>query len=129
MKDNGWTESDQPLMCNRFELDIEPFKDISPKEFDILNQLRTSCWKVEGIGTQFITAYFYDNEAIDFYRLLKGCTFRAIFSTYYRPYHSIGRKLDFSVKDKALVTLSPLDWTKSVASSVIVQFELETFEE
>ena len=129
MKDNGWVESNQPLMANRFEFEIEPFKDITPKEFDILEELRTSCWKVEGIGTETVIAYFYDNANLDFFRILKNCTFRAIGITYYRPDHSEARKLHFSVKEKANVFMSPLDWTKAVPSSVIVAFEIDSFNE
>lgn len=129
MKDNGWTESNQPLMSNRFEFELEPFKDITPKEFDLLEELRTSCWKVSGIGTEIVIAHFYDNENIDFFRLLKDCKFRAITITQYRPDHSVARKLTYSVKEKATVCLSPLDWSKTEPVSIMVAFQLETFDE
>lgn len=129
MTNHGLTESNEPLKCNRFEFEIEPYKDITPKEFDILEELRTSCWRVDGIGTDTITAFFYDNENVDFYRLLKGCTFRAIGITQYAADHSVRRKLHLSVKEKANVFMSPLDWSKAEPVSIIVAFELENFDE
>ena len=127
MAHNGWIESSQPLANNRFGFEIEPFKDITPKEFNILEELRTSTHKVEGIGTDTITVYIFDNENIDFYRLLKDCKFRSVSFTQFRPDSTVARKLSFSVKEKATVFLAPFDWLSNKPADIVVIFEVEDF--
>lgn len=113
-----------PINSNHFEFSAKGLVSTYDDK-NSLDSLKYKCHYIEGIGTNKIVCYFYDDEHTDYFKFLKEFIFESIRITQFNDDSSIHRYLYYDV-NKTKVSLLPLDWEDNTGHSTIkVIFKLK----